>query len=289
MQHNSWVSVQAIQRFGLANAFAVGETSTFDAIAQTCELPVDDVRRLLRHAMTFCIFRESSPGVVAHTAASKVLAQIPPLGLLVGFLSGEMWPSATRIVDALERWPGSEEPHQAGYALAFHTDQAIFDAVGRDEARARRMAGAMSFTHSGPANHVRHLLENFDWGPAATGTIVDVGGADGSVAAEVARFLPSTKCIVQDLAAVVASAKVPDDLREGNRLTFVEHDFFQEQPVKADVFLLRWVLHDWSDKYAVQILQNLRPGLQNGARVVVSELCLPPPCTLSPYRERQAR
>lgn len=34
-----------------------------------------NLRRLTRHAMTNRIFKEVSPGVIAHTAASKVLAE----------------------------------------------------------------------------------------------------------------------------------------------------------------------------------------------------------------------
>ena len=37
------------------------------------------------------------------------------------------------------------------------------------------------------------------------------------------------------------------------------HDFFKPQPVKnASVFLLRKILHDGSDEYAIKILQQLR-------------------------------
>jgi hypothetical protein len=39
----------------------------------------------------------------------------------------------------------------------------------------------------------------------------------------------------------------------------IGHDFFQEQPVKdADVFVLRAIIHDWSDSYVIKILKRLR-------------------------------
>lgn len=240
--------------------------------------------------MTNYVFREPSPGVVAHTAASKVLAEMPPLAQCIGFMANEMWPSASRVSDAMQRWPGSEEPNQAGFAIAYGTDVAMLDVVGRDPERAKRMAGAMTFLHSGPANSVQHVVDSFDWRDAAEGLLVDVGGGHGTVAIEIARQLPRISCIVQDLPDVIHGVEVPGDLRPGDRLRFMAHDFFQEQPVKgADIYLLRWVLHDWSDKYAVRILRNLIPALRKGARVLVSELCLPPPGTLSPYKERSAR
>ncbi|KAF4632321.1 hypothetical protein G7Y89_g5805 [Cudoniella acicularis] len=288
--HNSWTSLQAIQRLGIANSFSPSTTSTFSAIAQACSQSESDIRRLLRHAMTYFIFQEPSPGIVAHTASSKALAEIPQLGQLVGFMSSELWPSATRLVDALEKWPQSEEPNETGYSIAYSTDKPMFEFLAQYPERAQRMAKAMSFMNSGPGYSPRHILENFDWGDAANGLLVDVGGGQGIVAIEIARHFPRIKCIVQDLPEVIEGVSVPDDLAKDGRLMLMPHDFFQEQVVKgADVYYLRWILHDWSDKYATEIIRQLVPALKRGARILVSELCLPDPCVLSRYKERHAR
>lgn len=48
------------------------------------------------------------------------------------------------------------------------------------------------------------------------------------------------------------------------------HDFFTPQPVKnAAVFLLRNILHDWSDKYCVQILRRLREAATPDTRLII--------------------
>lgn len=60
------------------------------------------------------------------------------------------------------------------------------------------------------------------------------------------------------------------------------HDFFTEQPVKgADVFLLRCILHDWSDKYAIKILRALVPALKPDVRIIVNEAVVPEPAAFS--------
>jgi hypothetical protein len=54
------------------------------------------------------------------------------------------------------------------------------------------------------------------------------------------------------------------------------HDFFTEQPVKdADIYLLRFILHNWSDSYCIDILRRLVPALKDGARVLVNDIVLP--------------
>jgi len=73
---------------------------------------------------------------------------------------------------------------------------------------------------------------------------------------------------------VAARADVPKDLV--GDLFFHPYDFAGPQPVKdADVYILRDVFRDWSDKYAVEILRNQIPALKPGARVYVNETCLP--------------
>jgi len=64
-------------------------------------------------------------------------------------------------------------------------------------------------------------------------------------------------------------------------------DFFTEQPSVADVYYFRWIFHNWSDKYCIQILRNLIPSLRPGARIVIHERVLPD--DLSKMRSDEAR
>ncbi|RAH70083.1 uncharacterized protein BO66DRAFT_438444 [Aspergillus aculeatinus CBS 121060] len=108
----------------------------------------------------------------------------------------------------------------------------------------------------------------------------------------------SVQCIVQDAAQVVSQAISTAQAQPATdasrtvepRIEFQAHDFFHEQPVKgADVYLLRLVLHDWSDKYALQILRALIPALQPGAKVVVNDRVVPGRHEVHYLVEREAR
>ena len=69
---------------------------SFAHIAASCNQNELDIRRLLRHAMTLRVFREPRKGVVAHTAASKLLADPCMLDWL-GNTCEETWPAAVRV------------------------------------------------------------------------------------------------------------------------------------------------------------------------------------------------
>lgn len=65
------------------------------------------------------------------------------------------------------------------------------------------------------------------------------------------------------------------DASVAQRVKFVEHDLFTPNPVTADVYLFRHILHDWSDEDVIRLLNNLIPALSTGARVLVSEGIMP--------------
>lgn len=148
----------------------------------------------------------------------------------------------------------------------------------------------MRFLNTGPDLEPAHIIDNYPWESIGHGTIVDVGGSHGDVSMAIAQRFSSLHCIVQDRAEVIVEgqARIPPSLT--SRVSFMEHDFFLEQPVKgADVYYFRWILHDWSDKYAIRILRSLIPALKNGAKIVISELILPEPGAIQPYQERAIR
>jgi hypothetical protein len=81
----------------MATTFPVDEETTFENISQRCGLNVIDTRRILRHAMTNHIFCEPRPGVVAHTAASRLLAENSLVRDFVGMGSEETFQSAAHV------------------------------------------------------------------------------------------------------------------------------------------------------------------------------------------------
>lgn len=84
----------------------------------------------------------------------------------------------------------------------------------------------------------------------ASSTIVDVGGGRGQVSVRIAEKVPVLNFIVQDDKAILEAGQaegVPEEVKD--RVQFMPHDFFTEQPVKgADVYLLRFILHDHPDE-----------------------------------------
>ena len=92
--------------------------------------------------------------------------------------------------------------------------------------------------------------------------------------------MPTAKFIVQDsniVALDMGRRAIQSDEDLKSRISFTEYDFFTPQPVQADIYIYRHILHDWNDADSVKILSSLLPSLKPGAKVLVSEGILPPP------------
>lgn len=225
--------------------------------------------------------------MVAHTASSRLLASDPTLGAYIECSLEEVAPAASYMAEAMQEWPGSQEPNQSGWNIMHRDERPMFVAIGADQRRAEKFANAMTWFNARPGLAVRHLTEEASIGWEKVGKVVDVGGSHGAVCTGLVMRYPGIQCVVQDLPQVISTA---DTGKSGGDLTFMAHDFFQEQPVKdADVYILRWVLHDWTDLYAVKILRALIPALKPGSRLIINETCLAEPGVNSLYEQRFPR
>lgn len=284
------MSLHFIYKNKIGHNLAWDETTTFEKIAQESKLGLDDTIRMMRLAIANYFFAEPQTGVVAHTAASHAIVSNPLLNAWIGVTVEENWPPMLRLNDAMQTWPDSEDPLQSAYVLAHDMKEMPFDVWERDSARVERFASAMKFLHSDSGFQPQYMVDGYDFASLGDALFVDVGGSTGHVSVMLAQKYPNITCIVQDLPATVKAGKeqIPEELSE--RVSFMSHDFWTEQPVKgADIYYFRWVFHDWSDSLSVKLLRQLIPALKPGARVLINDICIPPAGFMSLYQEQRIR
>ncbi|XDG05684.1 hypothetical protein ABKA04_005299 [Annulohypoxylon sp. FPYF3050] len=134
-----------------------------------------------------------------------------------------------------------------------------------------------------------HIIDNYDWTSVGDAQVVDVGGGQGHIAIELARRFSNLNFIVQDMEKMIENAEVGVPKTLQDRVRFMVHDLFEPQIIRADVFFFRWIFHNWSDKYCIQILRAQIPALKPNARVVIQDGCLPEPGTVAHWREKYLR
>jgi len=83
---------------------------------------------------------------------------------------------------------------------------------------------------------------------------------------------PQLHGVVLDLPQVMAGV-AEEACRRGmaNRMTGQPGDFFDRLP-SADLYLLKFILHDWDDESCRRILSNIRRAMNPGARLIIVEM-----------------
>jgi predicted O-methyltransferase YrrM len=157
---------------------------------------------------------------------------------------------------------------RTGHSQAYNAlGMDFFDYLEQNPSMAREFSAGMSSVTS-------------VWAPALAGLIdtstvrraVDVGGANGALLTLLQEANPSLRGVVFDRPNVARDAEAII-ARNGfaDRTEVVGGDFFEAVP-PADLYLLKFILHDWDDESCVKILRRCREAMEPGGRIAILEL-----------------
>ena len=117
--------------------------------------------------------------------------------------------------------------------------------------------------------HATEIVRAYDFSQFRQ--LVDIGGNRGVLLTTLLNVNPGLKGVVFDRVEVaeearlwIASAGLTD------RCSFVVGDFFGSVP-QSDGYVVKHVLHDWSDERALQVLRNVRASIEPNGRLLVIE------------------
>ncbi|KZT58691.1 S-adenosyl-L-methionine-dependent methyltransferase [Calocera cornea HHB12733] len=244
-----------------------------DDIASKAQVDSKKLVRVLRYLASHHVFKEVEPDVFANNRISscfeigKSFSDIScnpidkyegtsGITALFGHMLDECAKSGVYTWEALSdpKTAFSEETEDAPLSRAFGKQAAFWDWVEEPEQvnRLARFGVAMrAWQNTLPADA---MLHGFDWKSLTENDLlVDVAGGLGNAVLPIAKVNPSVRIIIQDRPAVIEDGvkywkeEYPEALQSG-RVKLESRDLFAVQPIKtASIFLLRRILHDWSD------------------------------------------
>ncbi len=243
-------------RLGFAEHLAAGPRSVGELAAATAT-NADALYRVLRALSALGIFRETEPRVFANTAASEYLRPATP-GTIHAFL---IWLNTATFWDTLRDFDHTLRTGQSAFTQAHGVPP--FDYLTAHPQPARLFDDAMSHDSAtmGPL-----IAAAYDF--ADCGEIVDIGGGHGALLKAILTRFPGPRGRVLDRPAVVADA---ESGALGERLSFVSGDFFTDAPGRADLYVLKHVLHDWDDAQCIGLLARCRQAMPRQGRVLIVE------------------
>ncbi len=220
--------------------------------------------------MPIHVFTEPTPGHIAHTASSRLLATHPGIESFTAFMVEGTFLYCAGQIETFEKWGhGRPEPSRTAVSHYYGTEMSMFEYFETHAPSVReRFARLMTHMSSNPLMDNSHVARGFEWKELPKGAVVvDVAGGMGHCSIPIAESTDeSVKLIVQDLPKVIDKAGhvktcvIPEKLR--GRFEFMGYNFFTTQPVQgASVYFLRMIMHSYSDGYALKILRNIIPAV----------------------------
>jgi hypothetical protein len=256
--------ITAAIHLGFADVLADGPQSAEDLAARTgCHAP--SVYRLLRALASEGVFARLEDGRFVNSPLSETLRAGAP---------GSLRSMALFVSDPahVAAWSALASSVRTG-APAFEIvhGQQIFAYLAEHPDLGAHFNHAMTELSLQSAAAVADV---YDFG--ALGTLADIGGGHGVVLSMILGRHPSLQGVLFDMPHVLAGA--PALLaREGvaDRVRIVGGNFFEDVPA-VDAYLMKSILHDWSDGDCVRILENIRRAARPGTRLLLVELVIEP-------------
>jgi hypothetical protein len=258
-----WVTqtVRAAALYNFADHLASG-TDTAEAIAEAESTDPDATRRLLRTCASLGLMTSDDGRHFTGTSLLSTLQQDDPHSLRHFAISQSApghWLSWGRFPEAVRTGR-----HQV---TAAHGEANIFDYFAKHLDEASSFTESMSNLSQAAALDIAAVLDT-----KGVTLALDIGGAGGDVVRAMMRANPELHGGVFDLPHIApAAAEAAEAEGLDGRFTAVGGDFFESVP-PADLYVLKYILHDWDDASCVRILRNCRAQLAKGGRITVIDL-----------------
>ncbi len=264
LEHSAGFSVSyllaAMVDLGVPDALALGPR-TADELATSLNCNADALHRALRMGAVHNLVRLDRRGRFHATRLTAALTSDAPY-------ASDQWCTFMASKAHQTAWGDLAETLRHGEpAFRRQSGMSIFDWFDEHPAEGRAFAAGLSGLTLSEASAI---VAAYDF--PRSGVVCDIAGGVGVVLAAVMRRRPETTGILVEAPLVLREAATYlDSLGLSDRIVLQHGDLFGDLRVIADVYMLKWILHDWDDEACVRLLRNVAATMPSGAKLVVIE------------------
>ncbi len=261
-----WTSqaIYVAAKLGLSDQLAK-ESQTAAQLAAATGVKPEPLYRLMRALASVGMYNEGPDGRFTMTPLAEGLRSDArysqrALALMIGEEHYLAWGELLHCV----------RTGQSGFEKVY--GEPVFDWLSKHPEQAAVFDQAMVSVHG---RETAAMIDAYDF--STFGTLADVGGGNGSLLREVLARTPGLKAMLCDLPGVLERAK-PQIAASGlaERIRMIPTNFFEEVPAGANAYLMRHIIHDWTDEQSVQILRNVRKAIGPDGRLLLIESVIAP-------------
>ncbi len=256
MGHAWQAALRVAAELGVADNLAEGPKTT-QTLAGELDVDAQQLQRVMRLLTTKDIFLELDDGRFALNPPSEFLRTSSPHSLRPAVLmitDETFWRPLGNLIESVRGRSAFKEI----YGCTF------FEYWSTSHAQDYDFHSGMS-SMSEIENKV--LVHNYDFPENVT--VVDVAGGMGGLLLQVLQANPTLHGILFDQPHVLERHRL-QELGDVTRWEIKPGSFFESCPA-ADIYLLKYIMHDWSDEKATLILSNCRKAMLPGGRVLIMD------------------
>jgi hypothetical protein len=255
----------AAAQLGVAERLA-GGPATAEDLARQVGADAPSLYRLLRILASFGIFREGEDRRFTNTDLSDSIREDAPNSMkswVLGFCGEPSYSAWNETTYSIQTGKG-------GFARLHGSHP--FEHMAKHPEYGMIFGEAMT-SLTGRENPEIH--KNLDL--SGVKTLVDIAGGNGSFLVSCLERNPGQRGILFEREDVIPRARpLVAASSVANRCEVVAGDFFKEVPSGGDAYMLKYILHDWSDEEAIAILKNIHRASAKGTKLYTMDMVIEP-------------
>ena len=255
--------LSAAARLGIADALG-DDARTIEELAEACGAQQDPLYRLLRALASFGVVCECAPQQFILTSFGQPLRKQAP---------NSEWSAVVFWGDLLaDSWSQLTECVRTGDSAARIMERD--NVVSRWSKDPNAMSIFAAVMGTAPAEDYMPIARAWDFSKYQT--VADLGGGGGALIDAVLEAFPSLHGMLVDRQNAIncAKSRFESDGLAG-RCQLIASDLCESVPAGADVYMMKHVLHGYTDEAALVVLRNCLKVLPPHGRLLVIEFVLP--------------
>jgi ubiquinone/menaquinone biosynthesis C-methylase UbiE len=260
MSRALWVAA----KLGIADLLQSGP-KTADELAQATDTHAPSLYRILRALTSAGIFQKESDGRFALKPLSETLVTNAPGSVrwfIISELGQEHYPAWGNLMQSVRTGEIAFDSYFGADIWKYFSQHPEDAAVFNDS-----MSGMTA-----AANEA--IMSVYDFSPFKK--VIDIGGGHGGLITSILKQNPEAQGVLFDAPQVIAGARQKLEANGvANRCETVAGDFFKAVPEGGDVYVMKWIIHDWEDEKAITILKNCRRHMQPNGRLIIVDCVVP--------------
>lgn len=253
-----------VAELGVADELEKGPRSVAQ-IADSIGADPATLGRVLRCLESQGIFTTNREGMYEQTPLSETLrSNVPGTMRPFAIMYGQKW--YRRPFEGL-----TESIRSGGVPFENTFGMPLFDYLSQDDQTAGSSIFNDAMTSISQANEPA-VIDAYDFQPFKR--IIDVGGGHGAMLSAILESALESNGVLYDLPGVVSGAR---EALSGvsDRCEIVAGSFFDGVPGEGDLYVLKLIIHDWSDERASVILNNIRTEIPPDGTLLLIDGIIP--------------